>query len=115
MSIEFSRRQALDLWRDVTVASVRGEEPDLTARQQAVLMLVYCNVGPHTVRGLSEALRIGKPAVSRALDALEKLNLARRRRDESDLRSVLVERTLRGTEFMAELADRISERAKGLN
>jgi DNA-binding MarR family transcriptional regulator len=115
MSVEFSRRQALDLWRDVTVASVRGDEPDLTARQLAVLMLVYCNAGPHTVRGLSESLQIGKPAVSRALDALEKLGLARRKRDESDLRSVLVERTLKGSGYLAGLADRISERAKGIN
>jgi DNA-binding MarR family transcriptional regulator len=115
MSIEFSRRQALDLWRDVTVASVRGDEPDLTARQLAVLMIVYCTAAPHTVRGLSESLKIGKPAVSRALDALEKLGLARRKRDESDLRSVLVERTLRGSAYLSELGDRIAERAKGLN
>ena len=52
MGLELDRSTALDLWRTVTVMTVRGDEPDLTARQMAVLMTVYLSPAPHTVRGL---------------------------------------------------------------
>src|SRR5262245_13016700 len=61
MDISLDQRQALDLWRRVTVSSVRSDEPDLTARQMAVLMTVHLAPGPHTVRGLATTLRVGKP------------------------------------------------------
>lgn len=101
------RLAALSLWKDVLTASVRAEGPDLSARQTAILLRVYLGQGPHTVRGLAGALKLGKPAVSRALDALSGLQLVLRKKDETDLRNVLIERTPRGMSYVAEFADRI--------
>src|ERR1700754_2806357 len=64
------RAAALALLNDVLSATVKADGPDLNARQAAILMRVALEPGPHTVRGLAEALSLGKPAVSRALDAL---------------------------------------------
>ena len=102
-----SERNALNLWRDVTVASVRSETPDLTARQQALLLTVCLSAGPHTVRGLAEQLNITKPAVTRGIDALERLRLVRRVPDQQDLRNVFIERTPDGTATLRDLAERI--------
>lgn len=95
-----NERECLDMWRKAVTASVRSDAPDLTARQQAILMTVCLTPGPHTVRGLAEALDIAKPAVTRALDTLEKPGFIVRLPDENDLRSVVVARTAAGTAFL---------------
>lgn len=91
-------------WRDVMVATVRGDQPDLSMRQWALLLTVYLTPGPHTVRRLSEDLEIPKPAISRALDALSIYNLVKRERDSSDRRVVLVRKTTEGSEFVDRFA-----------
>lgn len=96
--------QSLELWRHTLVASVRGESPDLSARQMALMLSVYLGDGPHTVRGLAQALHISKPAVSRALDRLGELGYVRRERDDMDRRNVLVQRTVTGSEFLTAFA-----------
>jgi len=108
MNVSTEQRQALDLWRRVTVSSVRSDEPDLTARQMAVLMTVHLGAGPHTVRGLAATLAVGKPAITRALDTLSRLELLQRRRDPQDGRNVLVERTAKGSDFLANFGQRIT-------
>lgn len=95
-----TQRQALEMWRKALTAYVRSDESDMTARQQAVLMTVALTPGPHTVRGLSVQLNIAKPAVTRALDVLEKNRLIKRTPDQSDLRSVHIERTVEGTAWL---------------
>lgn len=95
-----TQRQALDMWRKALTAYVRSDESDMTARQQAVLMTVALTPGPHTVRGLSSQLNIAKPAVTRALDVLEKNRLIKRTPDQNDLRSVHIERTVEGTAWL---------------
>ncbi len=95
--------EALDLWRRVTVSTVRSDAPDLTARQMAVLMTVRLQPAPHTVRGLASALNVGKPAITRALDTLTRLGFVQRRRDPKDGRNVFVERTERGDAFLEQL------------
>lgn len=95
-----TQRQALDLWRMALTAYVRSDESDMTARQQAVLMTVALTPGPHTVRGLSAHLNIAKPAVTRALDVLEKSHFIKRIPDENDLRSVHIERTVEGMTWL---------------
>ncbi len=75
----------------------------------ALMLSVYLNDGPHTVRGLAQALRISKPAVSRALDRLGELNYVRRARDDLDRRNVLVQRTGSGGEFLTEFSRLIDE------
>lgn len=52
------QHRALNLWRMATVAGVRRDGPDLTARQMAILLTVYLTPPPHTVRGLAESMNI---------------------------------------------------------
>jgi len=101
--------QSLELWRHALVASVRGDAPDLSARQMALMLLVYLGAGPHTVRGLALALKISKPAVSRALDRLGELGYIRRQRDDLDRRNVLVQKTAAGAAFLTEFSALIDQ------
>jgi DNA-binding MarR family transcriptional regulator len=96
--------QSLELWRSALVSSVRGDAPDLSARQMALMLSVYLGDAPHTVRGLALALRISKPAVSRALDRLGELGYIRRQRDDLDRRNVLVQKTEAGAKFLTEFS-----------
>ena len=108
-----TQRQALDLWRCALTSYVRSDESDMTARQQAVLMTVALAPGPHTVRGLSQHLNIAKPAVTRALDVLEKNHFIRRIPDENDLRSVHIERTTEGMNWLRAFGGRIQAAESG--
>jgi DNA-binding MarR family transcriptional regulator len=98
----------LALWREVTLGSVRSSDPDLTARQMAVLLTVYLTPPPHTVRGLAALLGVGKPVITRALDAMSAAGLVKRKRDEADKRNVLVQRTVKGSVFLNDLGERVS-------
>lgn len=89
--------------RDTIVSLVRKDGPDLSARQLGVFLTVYLTPGPHTVRGLAQELNVSKPAITRALDRLGELDLARRKVDMMDRRSVLVQRTLKGAAFLGDL------------
>jgi DNA-binding MarR family transcriptional regulator len=115
MPVFLNQDDALALWRDALGASVRGDGPDLSARQMAILLTVYTEQPPHTVRGLSETLNISKPAISRALDRLGQLGFARRRRDDYDRRSIEVQRTVKGAVFLSEFADQVSAAGRDLN
>jgi DNA-binding MarR family transcriptional regulator len=99
--------QSLELWRHALVASVRCDAPDLSARQMALMLSVYLGDAPHTVRGLALALKISKPAVSRALDRLGELGYIRRQRDDLDRRNVLVQKTSDGATFLTEFSQLI--------
>jgi len=114
MDPRLSSQDALSLWRDVLVASHSLKTPDLTARQMAILLTVYLKPPPHTVRGLSSALAISKPAVTRALDTLGNQGFLKRRRDETDARNVLVQRTVKGSVFVSDFADTILRQAEHL-
>jgi DNA-binding MarR family transcriptional regulator len=105
---ELTTAQALDLWRVGTVEGVRRDAPDLSARQLALLLTVYLTPPPHTVRGLAAALNVSKPAITRALDRLGRLGLARRKTDEADRRSVLVQRTVKGSVYLSDFADAVT-------
>ncbi len=105
---------ALALWRDVLVERVSGDAPDLSERQMAILLTVYMKPPPHTVRGLAAQLGISKPAVTRALDRLGQHDFTRRKRDESDRRNVLVQRTVTGSNFVSELGELIGRIAAAI-
>ncbi|HHN67662.1 MAG TPA: MarR family transcriptional regulator, partial [Thermopetrobacter sp.] len=45
----WNEMQALSLWRDVNLAMVHDDAPDLSARQMAILLIVYLEPPPHTV------------------------------------------------------------------
>ena len=106
--------QVLDLWHQVTVETLKRDMPDLTARQFAILLRVYLTQAPHTLRGLSSSLGISKPAVTRAIDRLSGLDLLRRKRDEADRRSVLLQRTVKGAVFLREFGDCGADLSKNL-
>jgi DNA-binding MarR family transcriptional regulator len=114
MPAELRPRQALQLWHDVTFDLVHDDAPDLSARQMAVLLTVYLEPPPHTVRGLAQKLGVTKPAITRALDTMGRLGLLARRRDEADRRNVLVQRTLAGALHVEKLGDLIVARHRAL-
>lgn len=114
MPIEMRPSHALKLWQDVTLSLVRGEDEDLSARQLAILLSVYMEPPPHTVRGLAEKLGVTKPAITRALDTLGSKKLLSRRRDEADRRNVIITRTLEGALYLERLGDLVVDKAAAL-
>ena len=109
MAINPSADQLVAILKHTTVALVRREGQDLSARQLGVFLTCYLQDGAHTVRGLAADLNVSKPAITRALDRLGEADLARRKVDPMDRRSVLVQRTLKGTAFLRDLTKILSE------
>ena len=101
--------QLVGILRDTVVALVRRDGPDLSARQLGVFLTCYLQDGAHTVRGLAAELNVSKPAITRALDRLGELDLARRKIDPLDRRSVLVQRTLKGAAFLRDMRSIMGE------
>ena len=114
MSLHLRSSQALRLWREVTEQSVRDSAPDLTQRQLALLLVIYLESPPHTVRALAARLNVTKPVITRALNTLGDLSLVDRYRDSADKRNVLIKRTLAGSLYLESLSERIIGFAKEL-
>ena len=114
MAVVLRPSQALRLWQQALLAEVRESLPDLTMRQAAILLSVYIDPPPHTVRGLAARLGVAKPVISRALDALGAQGLVTRRRDERDRRNVLVTRTVEGSLYVERFGDVIVDKAREL-
>ncbi len=114
MTVTLRPSQALRLWHQVTLSEVRDDAPDLTMRQAAILLTVYLDPPPHTVRGLAARLNVTKPVITRALDSMGALKLVSRHRDELDKRNVLVRRTVEGALYVERLGDVIIAKAKEL-
>ncbi|TAN66701.1 MAG: MarR family transcriptional regulator, partial [Magnetospirillum sp.] len=74
-------------------------------------LTVYLTPPPHTVRGLAATLNISKPAITRALDRLTEFGLVKRKVDDQDRRSVLIQRTVKGSVFLREFGDIIVQAA----
>ncbi|MFC3052227.1 MarR family transcriptional regulator [Kordiimonas pumila] len=104
---EKTNPRMLKVWREAHLQCVRSHDPDLTSRQMSVLLSVYMTDPPHTVRGLAASLNVAKPVITRALDTLGGMGLTKRKRDDADKRSVLVQRTVKGAVYLSELSDRI--------
>ncbi len=102
MAAELTRPglKQLGQWMRTLVDYVRSGKPDLTNRQMALMMTVYIGAGPHTVRGLAEALNVSKPVITRALNKLSALGYLRRERDAADRRNIFITRTPKGAEFL---------------
>ncbi len=101
--------QLIGVLRDTIVGLVRRDGVDLSSRQLGVFLTCYLRDGGHTVRGLAAELNVSKPAITRALDRLGELDLARRKVDPLDRRSVLVQRTPKGTAFLKDVHKIIGE------
>src|SRR6516225_504651 len=98
-----SVERGVEVLRQTTVALVRRDGPDLSARQLGVFLTCYLETEAQTVRGLAAKLGVSKPAITRALDRLSEFDLIRRKTDPLDRRSVLVQRTATGMAFLREL------------
>jgi len=114
MPLTLSASESLALWYQVTVRMLRESGPDLSSRQISVLMTVYMDDGPHTVRGLVATLRISKPAITRALDRLCQEGLLIRKTDDKDRRSVLIQKTAKGSDFLRDFGEAIRQTAATL-
>jgi DNA-binding MarR family transcriptional regulator len=112
MAMQTNPDVLVGILRDTVVALVRRDGPDLSARQLGVFLTVYLTDGPHTVRGLAAELNVSKPAITRALDRLGELDLARRKVDPMDRRSVLVQRTLKGAAFLRDMRSIMDQAAR---
>ncbi|MCC7346676.1 MAG: winged helix-turn-helix transcriptional regulator [Variibacter sp.] len=114
MSVELRAAQALRLLRDFAIGLVTDDEPDLSVRQIAILLVIYSEPPPHTVRGLAARLKVTKPVVTRALDSMGKLELVNRRRDDADRRNVVIQRTVKGALYVEMLGDLMALKAQEL-
>jgi DNA-binding MarR family transcriptional regulator len=112
--MRLSPSQAAQLWHDVALAQVMDDEADLSVRQMTVLLSIYLEPPPHTVRGLAAKLRVTKPVITRALNSMGKLGLVSRRRDEKDKRNVLVQRTVKGVLYVERLSELVAAKAERL-
>ncbi|MEM6667029.1 MAG: MarR family transcriptional regulator [Pseudomonadota bacterium] len=111
MTISLRPSQALGLWHQVLLAQVLDGESDLTIRQLAILMTIYLEPPPHTVRGLAAKLNVTKPVITRALDTMGAKGLVSRKRDPADRRNVIIQRTVDGALYLEQLGDRIVAQA----
>lgn len=114
MPITMRPTHALRLWQEVALSEVKAAMPDLSMRQMAVLLTVYLDPPPHTVRGLAARLGVSKPVISRALDTMGAMKLVMRRRDERDRRNVLVRRTVEGALYVERFGDVVIASAREL-
>ena len=101
-------------WRGTLLRYVQSGQPDLTNRQMALMLVVGQEDGPHTVRGLAARLGVSKPVVTRALNSLSALDLVKRRRDERDKRSVFIDLTPDGSDFLSAFAGMIAHDRIGM-
>jgi DNA-binding MarR family transcriptional regulator len=107
--------EPVEPWVDVLghtiLALVRRDGPDLTARQLCVFLTCYLEDEAQTIRGLAARLSVRKTAISRALDRLSEFDFVRRRHDPLDRRSVLIQRTDAGMEFLRTLTEILADSA----
>ncbi len=111
MSVNLRSAQALYLWHQSNLAMVLDDEPDLSQRQWTILLTIYLEAPPHTVRGLAAKLNVTKPVITRALDTMGQWGLVTRKRDPQDRRNVVIQRTVDGALFLERVGDLISNEA----
>ena len=114
MAFDLRPSQALKLLHDFYYEMVRVDDRDLSARQVTILLTVYLEPPPHTVRGLAAKLNVTKPVITRALDTMGRMELLQRRRAPADRRNVLVQRTVKGALYVERLADLMVAKSKAL-
>lgn len=112
MAVELRPSQALRLWQQVNLDLVLDGETDLSYRQISILLTIYMEAPPHTVRGLARRLNVTKPVITRALDTMGKQGLVSRVRDMNDKRNVIIQRTVDGALYVEKLGDVIVKNAR---
>ena len=118
MAFDLTTEEALRLLYEIALGLVRENKPnavpDFTVRQLAILLTIYLEKPPHTVRGLASKLGVTKPVITRALDALGKSAIVSRRRDEKDRRNVIIQRTVKGSLTVESLGDMVRAKSSDL-
>ena len=114
MNIELNALQALSLLRDIALSEVRDDAPDLTFRQLSLLLTIYLEAPPHTIRALAARLEVTKPVITRALDTMGALGLVERHRDVKDMRNVLIKRTVKGALYVERIGDLVINTARNV-
>ncbi|GHC67184.1 MarR family transcriptional regulator [Limoniibacter endophyticus] len=102
---------SLGFLHSVVLTQVVEEQPDLSLRQLAILLTIYLEPPPHTIRGLAAKLKVTKPVITRALDTMGAMMLVSRHRDEKDRRNVLIRRTVEGALYVERLGDLVGEKS----
>lgn len=105
----------LNAWLEQSEVLLSRIPVDLSMRQVAILLKVYLSGSPHTVKSLASELRIGKPPVCRAIDALSKAGLVRRKRSDADRRIVYLQRTVKGSVFLSDIAGALNTLQRSTN
>lgn len=99
--------------RDVALSIVHDVKPegmaDVSMRQLTILLVIYLESPPHTIRGLAQKLDVTKPVITRALDTMGQAGIVARRRDEADRRNVIVQRTVKGALYVEKLGDLVRQ------
>ena len=117
--MELDPGRGLKLLHDISLGLVHHtkaqEQPDFTLRQLSILLTVYLEQPPHTVRGLARKLGVTKPVITRALDSMGKQDIIARRRDENDRRNVIIQRTVKGALYVETLGDMVVRKAEELH
>src|SRR5580704_612113 len=118
-TIDITQARGLALLNEVARALINEAKPeavpDFTLRQLVILLTIYLDPPPHTVRGLAKKLGVTKPVVTRALDVLGKQAIIARRRDDVDRRNVIVQQTVKGALYVETLGDLVVLKAAGLS
>lgn len=104
--------RTLKFWQRVTAAALKKMPYDLSARQTAILLSIYMEPPPHSIKSLSKQLAISKPAVCRAVDVLEYAKLIKRTPDKSDLRNIAIQKTVKGSAYLKEYASLILQASR---
>ena len=93
----------LHILRMTLRAEIGSDQPELSLRQLAILLLVYRTKELQSASALVDHLCIPKSSVTRALDHLQDLDLASRVTNDQDRRRVLVHQTARGAAMVERL------------
>lgn len=112
MGYDLKASHALGLWHQVNLDLVLDGDIDLSFRQVTILLTIYLEPPPHTVRGLATKLNVTKPVITRALDTMGKRGLVSRIRDEKDRRNVIIQRTVEGALYAEKLGDMVRKQAR---
>lgn len=97
--------ESLNLWCKILLRGIKEAEFDLSTRQTAILLSVYLNSEPQSVKTLAEQLGFSKAAICRAVDVLCEQGLVKRRRGEADKRQVTLSKTIKGMLFLSDMAE----------
>jgi len=90
-------------WRLALIVNPKLRAARLNTLKMGILVVVYGEEEPHTVKNLATRLFVSAPAISRSLDNLEHSKLIKRLRDKKDHRVVRIQRTRQGLELMADI------------